>query len=140
MCETELKWLTKLPFDPNSNTTKASRVPSDAIVQKMMAGLGRPLATVVHPAAFGYDPSVTPYTYDPKKSKELLKQAGYPNGVDVTIHSGFVEFRPVFEAICQMLTEVGIGSAGSRVRSSEKSLPATFSRILRVSSRGSIWK
>jgi peptide/nickel transport system substrate-binding protein len=80
----------------------------EAIVQKMMAGLGRVVPTVVHPAAFGYDASVTAYTFDPKKAKALLAQAGYPNGVDITLHSGFVEFRPVFEAIGQMLTEVGI--------------------------------
>jgi peptide/nickel transport system substrate-binding protein len=80
----------------------------DAIVQKMMAGLGRVVPTVVHPAAFGYETSVTPYPYDPKKAKALLAQAGYPNGVDITIHSAFTEFRPVFEAMAQMLTEAGI--------------------------------
>jgi peptide/nickel transport system substrate-binding protein len=80
----------------------------EAIVQKMMAGLGRVVPTVVHPAAFGYDPAITPYTFDPKKAKALLAQAGYPNGVDITLHSAFVEFRPVYEAIGQMLTEVGI--------------------------------
>jgi peptide/nickel transport system substrate-binding protein len=80
----------------------------EAIVQKLMAGLGRVVPTVVHPAAFGYDASVTPYPYDPKKAKELLAQAGYPNGVDITLHSGSSEFRPQFEAIGQMLTEVGI--------------------------------
>jgi peptide/nickel transport system substrate-binding protein len=80
----------------------------EAVVQKMMAGLGKVVPTVVHPAAFGFDASVTSYPYDPKKAKELLKQAGYPSGVDITLHSGFVEFRPVFEALCQMLTEVGI--------------------------------
>jgi peptide/nickel transport system substrate-binding protein len=80
----------------------------EAIVQKMMGGLGRVVPTVVHPAAFGFDPSVTPYPFDPRKAKQLLAQAGYPNGVDITLHSAFVEFRPVFEALCQMLTEVGI--------------------------------
>jgi peptide/nickel transport system substrate-binding protein len=78
------------------------------VVQKLMAGLGRPVATTVQPQAFGYDPEVKPYPYDPKKAKELLAQAGYANGVDVTLHSAAVEFRPVFEAVCQMLTEVGI--------------------------------
>jgi peptide/nickel transport system substrate-binding protein len=80
----------------------------EAIVQKMMAGLGRVVPTVVHPLAFGYDSSVTPYPYDPKKARALLAQAGYPNGVDITIHSSFTEFRPVFEAMAQMLTEAGI--------------------------------
>jgi len=80
----------------------------EGIVQKMMAGLGKPMATVVHSAAFGYDPSVTVYPYDPKKAKALLAQAGYPNGVDITIHSAFTEFRPVFEAMAQMLTDSGI--------------------------------
>ena len=80
----------------------------EAIVQKMLGGLGKPMATVIHPAAFGYDPSVTIYPYDPKKAKALLAQAGYPNGVDITIHSALAEFRPVFEALAQMLTDAGI--------------------------------
>jgi peptide/nickel transport system substrate-binding protein len=80
----------------------------EAIVQKMMAGLGRVVPTVVHPLAFGYDASVTAYPYDPKKAKALLAQAGYPNGVDITVHSAFTEFRPVFEAMAQMLTDAGI--------------------------------
>jgi peptide/nickel transport system substrate-binding protein len=80
----------------------------EAIIRTMMAGLGRVVPTVVHPAAFGYDPSVTPYPYDPGKARQLLAQAGYPDGVDVTLHSAFVEFRPVFGAIARMLTDVGI--------------------------------
>jgi peptide/nickel transport system substrate-binding protein len=80
----------------------------DAIVQKMMAGLGRTVPTVVHPAAFGYDASIPAFPFDPKKAKELLAQAGYPNGVDITLHSASIEWRSVFEAIGQMLTEVGI--------------------------------
>jgi peptide/nickel transport system substrate-binding protein len=80
----------------------------EAIVQKMMGGLGKPMATVIHSAVFGYDPSVTVYPYDPKKAKALLAQAGYPNGVDITIHSGFPAFRPVFEALTQMLTDSGL--------------------------------
>jgi peptide/nickel transport system substrate-binding protein len=97
------------PFDKKLVRQAANHaIDREAIVQKMMAGLGRVVPTVVHPSAFGYDASVTPYPYDPKKAKELLAKAGYPNGVDITVHSAFIEFRPVFEAICQMLTEVGI--------------------------------
>jgi peptide/nickel transport system substrate-binding protein len=96
------------PFDKKAARQAANyAIDKQAIVQKMMAGLGRQVATVVQPAAFGHDPSVQPYSYDPKKAKELLAQAGYPNGVDITLHSSFVDYRPVFEALGQMLTEVG---------------------------------
>jgi peptide/nickel transport system substrate-binding protein len=83
-------------------------IDKQAIIQKLMGGLGQQVATTVQPKAFGYDTEVKPFPYDPKKAKELLAQAGYPNGVDITLHSAFIEFRPVFEAITQMLTEVGI--------------------------------
>ena len=97
------------PFDKKAVRQAANyAIDRDAIVQKLMAGLGKVVPTVVHPAAFGYDASVTPYTYDPKKAKELMAQAGYANGVDITLHSGDIANRPLFEAMAQMLTEVGI--------------------------------
>jgi peptide/nickel transport system substrate-binding protein len=97
------------PFDKRLVRQAANyAIDRQAIIQKLMGGLGRQVATVVQPPAFGFDADVKPYPYDPRKAKELLAQAGYPNGVDITMHSAFVEFRPVFEAIAQMLTEVGL--------------------------------
>jgi peptide/nickel transport system substrate-binding protein len=99
----------KPPFDKKLVRQAANyAIDKQAVIQKMMAGLGQQVATVVQPPAFGFDPDVKPYEYDPKKAKALLAQAGYPNGVDITMHSAYVEFRPVFEALCQMLTEVGL--------------------------------
>jgi len=97
------------PFDKKAARQAANyAIDKQAMLQKMMAGLGKQVATVVQPAAFGFDPSVQPYPYDPKKAKELLAQAGYPNGVDITLHSNSVDWRPHFEALGQMLTEVGL--------------------------------
>ena len=97
------------PFDKKLVRQAANyAIDKQAIIQKLMGGLGQQMATTVQPLAFGHDPEVKPYPYDPKKAKELLAQAGFPNGVDITLHSAFIEFRPVFEAITQMLTEVGI--------------------------------
>jgi peptide/nickel transport system substrate-binding protein len=97
------------PFDKKAVRQAANyAIDRQAVIQRMMGGLGRQVATVVQPPAFGHDPEVKPYPHDPKKARELLAQAGHPNGVDITLHSAFVEYRPVFEALCQMLTEVGI--------------------------------
>jgi peptide/nickel transport system substrate-binding protein len=97
------------PFDKKLVRQAANyAIDKPAIIQKLMGGLGTQVATVVQPAAFGHDPEVKPFPYDPAKARELLAQAGYPSGVEVTIHSALVEFRPVFEAIAQMLTDVGL--------------------------------
>jgi peptide/nickel transport system substrate-binding protein len=80
----------------------------EAIIRKNLAGLGGVLSTVVHPAVFGYDAAVTPYPYDPQKAKALLAQAGYPEGVDITLHSALPEFRPVFADLARMLNDVGL--------------------------------
>jgi peptide/nickel transport system substrate-binding protein len=97
------------PFDKKAARQAANyAIDRQAMIQKMMAGLGKQVATVVQPAAFGHDASVQPYAYDPKKAKALLAQAGYPNGVDITLHSAAVDWRPHFEALGQMLTEVGL--------------------------------
>jgi peptide/nickel transport system substrate-binding protein len=79
-------------------------------MEKLMGGLGNVVPTAINPMAFGYDPSVEPYSYDPKKAKELLKQAGSPNGIDITLHTGFGTAwgRQMAEASAEMLTEVGL--------------------------------
>jgi peptide/nickel transport system substrate-binding protein len=97
------------PFDKKAARQAANyAIDKQSMIQKMMAGLGKQVSTVVQPAAFGFDASVPPYPYDPKKAKELLAQAGYPNGVDITLHSAAVDWRPHFEALGQMLTDVGL--------------------------------
>ncbi len=108
-CTTSSSTCASPPFDKKAVRQAANyAIDKQAIIQKLMGGLGQQVATVVQPLAFGFDAEVTPFPYDPKKAKELLAQAGFPNGVDITAHSAFVEFRPVFEAIAQMLTEVGL--------------------------------
>ncbi|MCL4535695.1 MAG: ABC transporter substrate-binding protein [Bacteroidetes bacterium] len=37
------------------------------------------------PGMLGYDPSVIKYSYDQNKAKQLLTEAGYPNGIDITL-------------------------------------------------------
>jgi peptide/nickel transport system substrate-binding protein len=99
------------PFNKKEARQAANyAIDRQAIVDKLMGGLGKVVPTVVNPMAFGYDPTVEAYHYDPKKAKELLKQAGFPNGTDITLHTGTSAAfnRQLAEAMAEMLTEVGL--------------------------------
>jgi peptide/nickel transport system substrate-binding protein len=66
---------------------------------------------LVGPDAFGYNPNLKPYPYDPDKAKELLAEAGYPDGFEVTFHGSVGRYpkdKEVDEAIVAQLSEVGI--------------------------------
>ena len=60
---------------------------------------------------FGFNPNLQPYGYDPDKSRQLLKDAGLPDGFKTTITSR-VEGNPVFEshtlAAANDIGEIGI--------------------------------
>jgi len=57
----------------------AHAVDIDAIIEHVLFGQGERYVQVAE-GSLGYDPDLDPYAYDPKKARELLRAAGYPNG------------------------------------------------------------
>jgi peptide/nickel transport system substrate-binding protein len=57
----------------------------DAIVKNVMDGNGRRLEGPFTPHMFGFDPAVRGYAPDPARARRLLADAGYPDGLDVTL-------------------------------------------------------
>jgi ABC-type transport system substrate-binding protein len=55
-----------------------------------------------------YNPKVVGYPYNPKKSRELLAQAGYPNGFKTKIIIQTTSSRDLYIAIQNDLAQVGI--------------------------------
>ncbi|QRG70072.1 ABC transporter substrate-binding protein [Brevibacillus choshinensis] len=83
-----------------------------AIVDSILAGGGTPTRTRVTPGNFGANPDLFGKAlYDPERAKQLLAEAGYPNGVDITFSatSGrYLKDKETAELIQAMLGEVGI--------------------------------
>lgn len=59
----------------------------DAIIKNVMEGNGRRNEGPFTPNMFGYDPGVKGYSHDPAKARRLLAEAGYPEGLEVTLDS-----------------------------------------------------
>ncbi|AGK61240.1 ABC-type dipeptide transport system, periplasmic component [Archaeoglobus sulfaticallidus PM70-1] len=55
-------------------------VPYEDIVKYVLHDYGKAAKGPIPPGMLGYFEDLKTYTYDPEKAKELLEQAGYPNG------------------------------------------------------------
>jgi len=99
---------TKPPFDKVAVRKAANHaVDRKLVIDKILNGLAVPLTTLISPDSFGYNPNLEPWRYDPALAKKLLAEAGYPNGVDVTLDVDN-PFKEQAEAVAAMLTHVGI--------------------------------
>ncbi len=86
-------------------------VDKQSLIKHVLMGSGEQLATPLVPVAFGYDPTIKPYSYDPEKAKKLLAEAGYPNGFETAFATGSGRYlldKQIAEAIVGMLAKVGI--------------------------------
>ncbi|MBI3327746.1 MAG: ABC transporter substrate-binding protein [Nitrospinae bacterium] len=83
-----------------------------AISEKAHFGFTKPMAGLWFTNAFGHRPGLKVSSYDPARAKQLLKEAGYPNGFSTTIYYGpFVNspgIREWLEAAASFWKDVGI--------------------------------
>ncbi|WP_233417285.1 ABC transporter substrate-binding protein [Halovulum marinum] len=85
----------------------------DAIQEALLGGLGQRIALTLPTNAFGYDESWEPYAYDPEKAKELLTEAGYPDGFSIKMMSRkgrFLKDAEIVQAAAGFLQQVGINA------------------------------
>lgn len=72
----------------------------------MGGGASEAIYSACHPVQFGCVQDVVRYEYDPERARELLAEAGYPNGFDLDLWA--YRERPVSEAVMADLEAVGI--------------------------------
>jgi peptide/nickel transport system substrate-binding protein len=72
-------------------------------------GYGTLTTQIFPPKSPAYDPALdSKYDYNPTKAKELLAQAGYPNGFELSMPSTSRAGTTLFPLIAQQLKNVGI--------------------------------
>jgi peptide/nickel transport system substrate-binding protein len=83
----------------------------DEIIKGVLDGKAVRVATMLPSMHFGYDPSLKPIKQDLAKSKKLLADAGFPNGVEITLNAPqgrYVRDKEVAEAAAGQLNKAGI--------------------------------
>ena len=78
------------------------------IIDTINAGSGQPADAIIAPAVFGYYSTGVP-EYNPEKAKELLSEAGYPDGFSTTLWVNDNQSRiEMCQAIQAMLLDIGV--------------------------------
>jgi peptide/nickel transport system substrate-binding protein len=122
---------------PNPFTDKRVRlaanyaVDKEAIAKNLLGGYSTVVATNILPWMFGHDPNVKPYPYDLNKAKQLMAEAGHPNGIDVRFLSYPVSgipsslLSPMVQAITNDLSKAGIRASIFNIGATEVSTYTT---------------
>jgi peptide/nickel transport system substrate-binding protein len=100
------------PFDKQKVREAVNlAVNREAIVKNVLGGRGLVMAGPFTPAWLGFDPAVKPHPYDPARARQLLAEAGYPQGFETpwAISSGiFLKDTEIAEAVASQLRQVGV--------------------------------
>lgn len=87
-------------------------IDSQYVMDLTSDGLGVAVGSSMYPALSKYfrEDLVDYYDYDPEKAKELLAEAGYPDGIefDVTVPSNYQPHVDAASVIAQKIKEIGV--------------------------------
>jgi len=111
---------------------------SKAIIDNIFAGIGAPMASYISRSyPYGSDPDLKPYPYDPKKARELLAKAGYPNGFNFKLYAGSDQPKEASEALVAFWSQIGVKTelvrldyaAWSRLNNTHNNSPAAIAQF-----------
>jgi peptide/nickel transport system substrate-binding protein len=83
------------------------------IADRIMDGTATPAGQIAPEGFAGYDPALKQTAYDPQRARQLLHDAGWPNGFQLTLHclnDRYAGDSQTCQAVASMLTAIGIKS------------------------------
>lgn len=85
----------------------------EEMVRTLFRGRGKPAAVFpVSSLSIGFPTDLKPYPYDPRRAKQLIAEAGHPNGFTIKLFSlstgGFSQFQQVAEAVAGYWEAIGV--------------------------------
>lgn len=98
-------------LNPKVREALALAIDRDAIISRLMFGLGQKASQLSGPTMIGFNPDIPQTPYDPEKAKALLAEAGYPDGFKMTIaapNDRYVASAQIAQAVAQMFERIGV--------------------------------
>ncbi len=97
--------------DPRVRRALNYAIDKKAIIDALLEGYGKELSIPMPADTFGVDQALKPYPYNPQKAKQLLAEAGYPNGFPIAFESPsgrYLMDKDVAQAVQGFLQAVGV--------------------------------
>lgn len=91
----------------------ALSIDRDAIISRLMFGLGQKASQLAGVTMIGFNPDIPQTPYDPEKAKALLAEAGYPDGFKMIVagpNDRYVADGQITQAVAQMFERIGIAT------------------------------
>jgi ABC-type transport system substrate-binding protein len=87
----------------------AHSVDKDTFARTLLEGMGSPAHSVIPPGMIGHTEDITKYAFDPARAKQLLTEAGHPNGFRINLVYEPAEFAELIAtALQQWFKDIGV--------------------------------
>lgn len=83
----------------------------EAIVDRVMDGAAVATGQLLPPGSFGYDPRIAVPPFDPARARELLREAGFPNGLRLGLYGPndrYINDERILQAVAQFWQRIGV--------------------------------
>ncbi len=78
------------------------------IIETLLGGYGQPMTNLFVPGDIGNDPAIPAYEYDPDTARQMISDAGYPDGLTIDMDVCTCDRLDPIEAVVAQLADVGV--------------------------------